>query len=53
MEKLTHEPEVFASAECYEAAFLTLQAEVWDGQALKRSGWEFVNGILNNTWGKS
>jgi hypothetical protein len=52
MERLTHEPAVFASAECYEAAFLTLQAEVWDGKKLHRSDWELVNGVLNDTRGR-
>src|SRR5260370_18906687 len=48
MKTLTHEPGTFPEAECYEAAFKTLQAEVWDGKTLKPIDWRLVHGILND-----
>jgi hypothetical protein len=50
VERLTHEPDTFASGECYEAAFRTLEAEGLDRAAnkLKPTEWVLVHGIIDD-----
>ncbi len=50
MKKLTHEPGEFRKADCYFAAYKTLERKAWDSEnkKYKPTDWRLVHGVVND-----